>query len=241
MEKPITKEIKCYARCVLNNQHAALAGITLLLTALDLLLSYLLLMAVPSGTGIFSTLISFVCSILVNIIYYILLAGLYRIYLDICNNHPFRWSDLFSMFTEHPEPVAIYSVLQFIVTYGFMQIVLWWLNIMLILVFYGQSSTGHVLAATAVLLLAIAVFVFLEISFSMTLFVHADTPDLSFKNMMTESWSLMNGMRFRYLGMRLSFIGMYLLGLLSLGIGLLFVNPYVYTTSGYFYKKIAGN
>ncbi|MCC8051709.1 MAG: DUF975 family protein [Clostridiales bacterium] len=240
MERPVIKEIKCYARCVLNGQHAVLAGVTLLLTALNLVLSYLALMASPSGTGILSMIIYFGCSIVVNIIYYILLAGLYRIYLDICNNHPFRWTDLFSMFTEHPEPVAIYSVLQFIVTYVFVQIGFWWLECILNLLFYGEISINNVLFATAVLLIAVVLFVAVEISFSMTLFVHANDPDLSFKDMMSESWHLMSGMRLRYLHMQLSFIGLYLLGLLSFGIGLLFVNPYVYTTSGYFYKKISG-
>lgn len=240
MERPVIKEIKCYARCVLNGQHAVLAGITLLLTALNLILSYLALMASPSGTGILSILIYFGCSIVVNMIYYILLAGLYRIYLDICSNHPYRWTDVFSMFTEHPEPVAIYSVLQFIVTWIFMQIAFWWLEVVLNLLFYGEVSMSNVLFATAVLVLAAVLFAALEISFSMTLFVHANNPDLSFRDMMKESWSLMSGMRLRYLSMMLSFIGMYLLGLLSFGIGLLFVNPYVYTTSGYFYKKISG-
>ncbi|MCD7715847.1 MAG: DUF975 family protein [Lachnospiraceae bacterium] len=240
MEKPVIKEIKCYARCVLKGHHAVLAGVTLLLTALNLVLSYLALMASPSGTGILSMLIYFGCSIVVNIIYYILLAGLYRIYLDICNNHPFRWTDLFSMFTEHPEPVAIYSILQFFVTWIFVQIAFWWLEVVLNLLFYGEVSISNVLFTTAVLVIAAVLFIAIEISFSMTLFVHANDSDLSFKEMMKESWNLMSGMWLRYLRMQLSFIGMYLLGLLSFGIGLLFVNPYVYTTSGYFYKKISG-
>ncbi|MCD7736202.1 MAG: DUF975 family protein [Lachnospiraceae bacterium] len=236
MGKPDRKEIKCYARCVLKNRHAVLAGITLLLTVLNLALSSLSMMAAPSGNGILSALIYLGFSLLVNIIYYILLAGLYRIYLDICENRAFRWTDLFSMFTEHPEPVAIYSVLQFIVTYVFMQVGLWWLDVMIEWLFYGQS--GFPLLATVTVLLAAVLFVCLEISFSMTLFVHADDPYLSFKEMMQQSWSLMDGMRLSYLFMQLSFIGMYLLGILSFGIGFLFVEPYVYTTKGYFFKKI---
>ncbi len=239
MERPVTKEIKCYARCVLKNQHAVLAGVTLLLTALNLVLSYLALMATPSGTGILSLLIYFGCSILVNMVYYILLAGLYRIYLDICNNRSWRWTDLFSMFTEHPEPVAIYSALQFIVTWIFMQIAFWWLDVMIGRLFYGEAT--QVLFATAVLIIAGILFVCVEISFSMTLFIHADDTSLSFRDMISGSWSLMDGMRGRYFTMQLSFIGMYALALLSFGIGMLFVQPYVYTTCGYFYKKISGH
>ncbi|MCC8066353.1 MAG: DUF975 family protein [Clostridiales bacterium] len=239
MERPDRKEIKCYARCVLKNQHAVLAGITLLVTALNLALNVLGLMASPSGSGILSIILYFGISLLVNMIYYILLAGLYRIYLDICSNHPYRWSDLFSAFREHPEPVAIYSVLQFIVTFVFVQVGIWWLEIMIGWLFYGEA--GGVLFATAVTIITAVLYICLEISFSMTLFVHANDPYLSFKEMMLESWQLMDGMRLHYLCLELSFIGMDLLGILSFGIGFLFVEPYVYTTKGYYYKKISGH
>ncbi|MCC8046414.1 MAG: DUF975 family protein [Clostridiales bacterium] len=238
MEKPVTKEIKCYARCVLTGKHASLAGITLLLEALNLLLSALALQAAPYESGVISTLLYFGCSILVNIIYYILLAGLYGIYLDIVNNRSYRWKDLFSAFTEHPEPVAIFSVIQYVLSYVLMQVAVWWLSIVINWAFYGEAA--NLIISTAVLVLTMVLYVYLQISFAMVLFIRATDPWQSFGEMMKKGWQLMDGRRSRYFTMMLSFIGMYLLSLLSFGIGFLFVNPYMFTTEGYFYKMIEG-
>ncbi|MCC8102803.1 MAG: DUF975 family protein [Clostridiales bacterium] len=239
MEKPDTKELKWYARSVLNGKHASLAGITLLLTALNLLLGFLSLEAAPYSSTILGILLYFGCSILVNMICYILLAGLYGIYLDICNNRSYRWTDLFSGFTRHPEPVAIYSLVQYALAYICTQIGVWWLSEALNLLFYGDI--GSFLPATIVAVVAVILYVFLKISLSMVLFVHADNPDLSFRDMLKEGWQLMNGYRLRFFYLGLSFIGLILLGFLSFGIGFLFVEPYIYTTEGYFYKKLSGH
>jgi len=236
MGRPVTKEIKCYARCVLTGKHASLAGITLLVAALNLLLSYLALQAAPYDSGAINIILYFGCSILVNMIYYILLAGLYDIYLDIVNNRSYTWKNLFYAFTEHPEPVAIYSLIQYALYYVFTQVVVWWLAVVINWIFYGEAK--NLIISTAVLLIAVILFLYIQISFAMVLFVHADDPDKSFTEMIMEGWQLMGGMRPRYFTMMLSFIGMYLLGVLSLGIGFLFINPYVFATKGYFYKTI---
>lgn len=239
MKKPDTKELKCEARNALKDQHAVLAGITLLLNVLNLVLSWLATMAVPYGSGLLSILLYFGCSILVNMIYYLLLAGLYRIYLDIISGRSFRWTDLFSAFTEHPEPVAIYSVVQYALYYVFTQICVWWLGGILNWLFYGDPAA--ILFRTAVTFISAILFLFIQISLSMVLFVRAADPWQSFRDMLAEGWRLMNGMRLRYFYLLISFIGMYLLCIPSFGIGILFVEPYVYTTKGFFYKKISGN
>ncbi|MCD7818567.1 MAG: DUF975 family protein [Lachnospiraceae bacterium] len=239
MNRPDTKELKRRARTTLNGQHATLAGITLLLTSLNLLLNYLSLMASPSDSGVLGTLISWGCSFLVNMVYFILMAGLHHIYLDLCSNRSFRWTDLFSAFTEHPEPVAIYSILYYVLTLIFMQIGLWWLTETIDWIFYWGSS--RLLLATAILIVYGILYVFARISLSMVLFVHADNPDLSFREMLEESWRLMDGVRLRYLYLQFSFLGMYLLCILSFGIGFLFVEPYINTANGYFYKEISGH
>jgi len=239
MEKLDTKELKWYARSVLNGKHASLAGITLLLTTLNLLLSFLSLEAAPYGSTILSILLYFGCSLLINMIYFILLSGLYGIYLNICNNRSYRWTDLFSGFTQHPEPVAIYSLVQYALTYICSQIGVWWLSEALNLLFYGDM--GNLLLATVAAVIAVVLYVFLKISLSMVLFVHADNPDLSFRAMLKEGWLLMNGNRLKFFHLGLSFIGVFLLALLSFGIGFLFVEPYIYTAEGYFYKKISGH
>ncbi len=238
MSRMDTKQLKLEARCALTGKHRSLALITLLITALDFALSMLASAASPSGTGAFSLIIYICCSLLVEIVFYILLAGMYHIYLNLCRDNPFRWTDLFSAFREHPEPVAIYAVLQYFLTFAFTQICSWFLSCLLALIF--NREIGSFLLSLFVTAVVVVIYAYLKISFSMVLFVHADMPWLSFSGMLRTDWQMISGVRLRYLYLQITFIGMYLLALLSFGIGFLFVRPYIRTAEGLFYRKISG-
>ena len=76
------------------------------------------------------------------------------------------------------------------------------------------------------------------LALSMTFFVMADRPELSFSECLNESWSLTSGYRFKLLGLNLRFIPWYLLGILCLGVGVLLVIPWYYVTLARFYEEL---
>lgn len=77
-----------------------------------------------------------------------------------------------------------------------------------------------------------------SISFSQTFFVLKDNPELKNNAAIERSMAMMEGHKMEYFCLILSFIGWLLLGILTLGIGLLWVNPYIATATAHFYEYV---
>ncbi len=232
------RNLKKQARCALVGRHASLAGVTILITVLNLALNMLASSAAPGGSSVFSILLSLLAGVLIDIVYYILLSGVFKIYLNLCRDNPYKWSDMFNAFKEHPEPVAIFAIVEYFLRFTLSQT----LSLLTVSVFTLSlgGSVSLVVGSSVMALVVIVLYVYLQISLSMVLFVHADEPWLSFGELIHRGWNLMKGKRRGYLYMQLSFLGMYALEVCSLGIGTFFVQPYIRTTEGLFYRKISG-
>lgn len=68
---------------------------------------------------------------------------------------------------------------------------------------------------------------------------HGGNEGMRYTNYITESRQLMDGHKGRYFLLQLSFIGWHILALLTLGIGYLWLNPYMSATYAAFYKDLA--
>ena len=111
-----------------------------------------------------------------------------------------------------------------------------------------QTFLKSFLAYLCISILTVVGFVFLIIpgiivftGFSMTFFVMADRPELSFSECMHESWTMTDGYRLKYFGLCLRFIPWYFLGFLCLGIGILIIVPWNYTSNAMFYEELKNN
>lgn len=76
------------------------------------------------------------------------------------------------------------------------------------------------------------------LAYSMTPFILKDYPELSANEAINLSMKMMKGHKFDYFCLCLSFIGWMLLGILTLGIGYLWLVPYMYTTTAAFYQDL---
>ncbi len=90
----------------------------------------------------------------------------------------------------------------------------------------------------AVLLLFMAVVIRLQLMYCLTYFVHIDQPNLSTWAAMQESKRLINGHKWQGLGLQLTFIGWTCVVILTLGIGLLWLQPYLSATMAVFYEEL---
>ena len=75
-------------------------------------------------------------------------------------------------------------------------------------------------------------------SYSMTYYVMEDNPDLSGDKAIEESMRLMKGHKWELFCLHLSFIGWALLCILTLGIGILLLIPYMNTAQAAFYENL---
>lgn len=76
-------------------------------------------------------------------------------------------------------------------------------------------------------------------SYSMTYFILNDYPEYTANQAITESRHMMNGHKMDYFLLCLSFLGWFILSILTVGIGFLWLAPYFYATSAAFYEEIS--
>ncbi len=77
-----------------------------------------------------------------------------------------------------------------------------------------------------------------QISYSQTFYIMRDNPEMKGDDARKLSMKLMHGHKMDFFLLQLSFIGWVLLAILTFGIGMLWVAPYMYTAQGEFYKEI---
>lgn len=77
-------------------------------------------------------------------------------------------------------------------------------------------------------------------SYAMTSFVLADNPGMTANQAIKRSKELMKGRRWKLFCLELSFIGWSLLAVLTLGIGLLWLVPYMNASRAAFYRELTG-
>ena len=75
-------------------------------------------------------------------------------------------------------------------------------------------------------------------SYGMTFYIAKDHPELGADDCIEESMKMMDGHKMDLFLLDLSFIGWFLLCILSLGIGFLWLTPYIETSHAVFYKEL---
>ncbi len=76
------------------------------------------------------------------------------------------------------------------------------------------------------------------ISLSMAFLILQDNPDMTALQAIEESRFLMQGNKMRFFEFQISFIGWFILGVLTLGIGFLYLNPYYKSAKIEFYEDL---
>ena len=77
------------------------------------------------------------------------------------------------------------------------------------------------------------------ISYSQAMMIVADNPRISARDAINSSISIMEGHKKEYFILMISFIGWLLLGIVTLGIAMIWVIPYIVATEVNFYNEIS--
>ncbi len=232
-----SRALKAKARQTLAGKYSTAIG-ALVLT--DLIYVLMIYFFVPVNLGGSLSLISTVCNLIVLFLTVILLAGTNFLYLNFARGDNYRISQIFYAFSHHPDRVILITVALFAVY------LLCLLPSILVFVFVltahaigglNFASTVVILAVAAVLSLLLIFAIALK--FSMVFYLYIDHPELNWLQLLNESRRLMRGSQLRYIRLMLSFLGMLLLCVLSLGLALLWVIPYISMTNTYFYLDLS--
>jgi uncharacterized membrane protein len=75
-------------------------------------------------------------------------------------------------------------------------------------------------------------------AYSQTYFVLKDNPDIGINAAITRSRKLMHGYKWKYFLLQLSFIGWIILSLITVGIGFIWLSPYLSASNAAFYNEL---
>lgn len=114
------------------------------------------------------------------------------------------------------------------------------------LLFKGFERFGQTLVAGLLVSLAVSVGIsflivpglILACGFSMTFFIMADNPEISGIDAMQQSWNMMRGYKWDFFLFNLRFIGWLLLSLITCGILMLWVAPYMTAAQLRYYRRL---
>lgn len=104
-----------------------------------------------------------------------------------------------------------------------------------------RNTGGMLLMCLYVILWAFLFYIpafIMSYAYMMTPFILADRPDLSVNQAIKESKRMMKGHKFDLFCLQLSFAGWYILAILTAGIGLFWLTPYITAATAEFYRDL---
>lgn len=173
--------------------------------------------------------------ILITIASVVLTVGQYCLHLRIARTGKLHLGELFYPLMHDANRLIIAEVfLSVIRVIGLAPVI----GAFAIIQFYEEMNMY--LIALGLAILGCILITFIEVTFGMIYFALIDGEELSVREAIKTALKLIKGHKGHFLYMQLSFIGMYLLALLTLGLGILWVQPYVMQTTTLFYLDIKG-
>lgn len=248
--KATSAELKLRARRRLKGKYAISVGAGLIVGAiLSILITIFLVISIAlgianetlfyggsdSGVGfVLMQIFIIFFSIIITVSMALIMPGVMKMFLNICTDQKYGISDL--MFAVKNKP------LKFLGVYFIMMLIQLVLSIPYIIVLIVATITDFILIMTILLilmyLLLLAGSIMSSIYLSQALFILIDSTDKGVLQSLRESVELMKGNKGRLFYIMLSFTGMMLLGYGSMGIGFLWIMPYIHCTLTEFYLDI---
>ena len=255
-------ELKTRARCALTGNYGTIICAALLSQILSLVISSFFEQNSSNNLAVFIAIAS---SVILSLLSGILDAGFHFMYLKIARRQKIKVSDMFHFFRVYPDKVLILSlamiIIQLLAALPFVGAILFLLqphmkNVLGILIQFiagspvfsiwdaglflheTQLAVETLMIVTVLLLGWIFVMFNVYMRFALVLYLFADDPQEDPVRILIKSNELMKGNKLRLFTLLFSFLGIILLGFLSLGVGFLWIFPYIDTTEAFFYLDV---
>lgn len=178
-------------------------------------------------------IIYYIAEFLIAILSGVLQIGLFRIHLSIARKKECKVLDVFCCFKSRTDRY----ILGYLLVFAFSLIGM----LPALYVYFSCDLTlAKLPLIIGLLLLSLVLSVFINIVLALVFFVMLDNEDMSIVQCFKKAVGLTKGNKGRLFYICLSFIGMWLLVVLSLGIGYLWVEPYMIQTYTMFYLDVIG-
>ena len=231
-----TSEYKLLARQTLIGHYKTPIAGFLVMGLISALLTMPFNSLIGTSSTIRSTIISYLSSFIISLITTVLNVGYCHMLLKMSRNKPYSFSDLFYGLRNQPDRYLIVALIM-----GLISMVLSIPTYFLQQIAIIRQDLSY---STPIIVLSIVtsiVVIIIELSFGQVYFLLLDNEELSPIEGLKQSLRLMSKNKGRLFYMGLSFVGISLLGLLSFGIGLLWIVPYIVTSEVFFYRDLIGD
>lgn len=229
-------ELKRLAREKLTGRWGLVIGATLLLYLImfAVLIPFYMLFFISRG-GIVQFLAYMAATLIVSIVSMIMQCGISRMQLGFARDQDTGISMMFGEFTRRPERyiLGILMIIGMELICFLPAIVCWTVSAM-------QGLLPAFIIAAALYTAGLIVGLILAFRYALAFLLLVDHPQMGPVEAFRESSRLMNGNKGRLLYIYLSYIGWSLLGMLSCGLGMLWISPYMNQTVVSFYLDVTG-
>ena len=179
-------------------------------------------------------IILFIAQILISVVTIVLTCGEYRIHLKIARKEQANIKDLFYPIKNLPDRYILARLLFL----GYLILAAIFLIPAIVSIYINNPIL--ILISIPLGLISVVLILMVSFTFDLVFFFMLDNENLTVMEAFRICKQTMKGNKRRYFYITLSFIGMSFLIILSLGIGVLWVHPYINQTLTLFYLDITG-
>lgn len=232
--KRTSRELKALARKALKGHYATLIGATVLLGIFNCILGLFPQTLIRNSTNPFSLILQFIVTLIVGVLGYLLQLGITAMILRMVRGQYFGVGDLLYAFQHHPDRFIILGIIEMLISTVLQ------LPGNICLYNAGPNDFGRAMLGSLLMLAAGIISLIILLGFALCEMLLIDNEDLGAIDAIHQSFALMSGNKGRLFYIQLSFFGLALLTILSCGIGLLWLMPYMLTTEVFFYMDVCG-
>ena len=211
----------------------------LLVSLLPSLILLPISLLLPNTKSITQNLIFLLAYLIVLLLSVVLSAGYVFLHLNIARRRPYGFRDLIRGFQVRPDSYIVTALLLVLISLPFLICAAAAVAVPIILrTIYGTPY----LLIPGILLYLVVLIVWISVLLRYALFLPllVDDPNQKALDALKKSRRMMTGHRKQLFLLMLSFIGWYLLGLLSMAVGFLWIYPYIWQSIIVFYQELSG-
>ena len=226
------KEIKCSARGVLQNRYSLPVRAYLKTILITLIVEMFFSTFTNGDTFSIQNIIYYLVRLIMIVISVLLITGQNIIHLKLARNHNPSMLDYWYGFTHQPERYIKARLI-----YLAMLVLSAVPAAIGVYMVYGQENPTYL---PTVILCAVSLILLLLVftTYDMTFLLILDDESLTVAEGFRKCRLMVRGHKLRMLGLFISFAGLYLLTILTLGIGMFWVSPYIRQSYCLFYLEI---
>ena len=228
-------ELKAMARGQLLGKYTTVIGAALLISIFSGVIALPINLMINKTTTI-GYIVSYFLTLLLQIFLSLFIVGKLHLHLNIICNRKYNVNDIFYGFTNQPGKTMLLMIYQLLIA------VLVAIPVVICFALYMITDLLFLLPVLIIVaLVTIVISVIISLMFSQAFYLLVDLPRYPTIELLKISTKIMKGHKARFFYLQVSFIGLYLIGILTCGIGLYWVIPYVDFTNANFYLDLMQN